>query len=150
MPRGNEAEQAAAEFQTRYGVHANAEELLQAHGQAFSNDLISASMQSLDQEATAELDLDAAKGVPKGATVVDGAVRGDSVIYLCDDGSGHLFKIVQDYEPGSKSGGGKKSGGGSKKRARRRKPKSDQAEGGTKAHAEALEAEKPDGETKKS
>lgn len=103
MPRGNDAQTAAHELADRFGSGAgNAEELIVAHDAARPRELVAASMKPLDEEATAELELDKLKG-PNGEPVVSASVRGGEVIVAYEDEDGRLHKALPSLYEEKKS-----------------------------------------------
>jgi hypothetical protein len=102
MPRGNDPD-AAAEFDSslfeQYGVHSNAQELIDAHQASVDPALTRAQLAQIDPEATAEAkdDLDAAAGkldLAEGDEVVDVAVRGNALVAVVQDAAGNTRKVV--------------------------------------------------------
>lgn len=98
MPRGNDAQAAAAEFRGQYGMMGNAEDLIQANRAANPADLRAASLGSINEKATDKLDLDK---VAKAADVSSGrvlsaAVRGDKVVAVVETEGGAVYKEVVD------------------------------------------------------
>lgn len=94
MPRGNDSAAAVADLISKGGVTTNAEKLIDAVRDARSPELEAASMKTLDAEATAELDISKAK-VPRGHTVLSGAVRGGKTIYVVEDANGRAYKLLE-------------------------------------------------------
>jgi hypothetical protein len=118
MPRGNDAEAAAAEFAAKVGEHANAEDLITAHRASIDRDVARASLAPIDQGATDALDLEALK-VAKGERVIAAAVRGGIVIGVVEDENGTVlpkrkFDIPADARKAStlqqQTGGPKRAG----------------------------------------
>lgn len=97
MPRGND-EQAHRDFETQYGVHGNAEELLTQHRSAMSPALRAANLKAEDPEATATLDLSKIKP-SHGGHVLSAAVRGGVIVYVAEDESGRAYKDIESYSP---------------------------------------------------
>src|SRR4051812_37009111 len=94
MPRGNDSAAAVADLVRQGGVSTNAQDLIDAVRDARSREVSAASLKWLVAQATAELDLSKAK-VPKGHTVLDGAVRGGKTIYVVEDANGRAYKLVE-------------------------------------------------------
>jgi hypothetical protein len=85
MARGNDP-QAAREFAAEYGASGNAEELIRAHKASISPEVSAASLRAVNNEATAELDLDSLAKKAGVEEVVAAAVRGNAIVYVDQDG----------------------------------------------------------------
>jgi hypothetical protein len=96
MPRGNDAEAASAELADKFSEgKGNAENLIDANNAAHPLELIQASGKKVDDEATAELDIDSLSG-PNGEEVLDAAVRGGATVIVYEDESGRVQKALLD------------------------------------------------------
>ena len=91
MPRGNEKTE--ANISPDNSGEMNAEQLIQSAYGDKPEELETASMKSVDEAATAALDLSTLRG-PNGETVVSAAVRGGVTIIVFDRGDGALVKSV--------------------------------------------------------
>lgn len=100
---GNDRAAALRELQGQFGVHQNAEQLLQAHRARRDPAIAAASLKALDAKATDELDLTKIK-VPDGHTVEAASVRGGQVLYVAFDPYGNHYKGIEPYEKGKQSG----------------------------------------------
>lgn len=96
MPKGNDTE-AHKEFQTTYGEHESASDLLNAHRGAYSKELREAQRMLPDEEATAALDLKAVSKVA-GDDVTSATVRGRWVVFTRPDGRGSQRKGVLRFD----------------------------------------------------
>lgn len=93
MPRGND-ETAARDLAAKHGEEAgNAEKLIEQVQASRSPELEAASMKSLDEDATAALDLSTLSG-PDGQPAVSAAVRGGVTIVVYEDAKGGYSKCV--------------------------------------------------------
>jgi hypothetical protein len=103
MARGNDSQAAAAEFRGQYGVTGNAENLIEANRAAYPAELRTASLQGLDEEATAKLreDLSKVQSKVEGGTVLDVAVRGKNIIAVVETEAGYTYKQVIPVEEGA-------------------------------------------------
>lgn len=96
MPRGND-EAAHRDFQTQYGVHGNAEQLLEQHRAAMNPTLRAAQLKPRDDEASDSLDQ--AKIKPsQGGKVLDAAVRGGLIVYVAEDKEGRAYKDTAPFK----------------------------------------------------
>lgn len=90
---------AQADFKRRHGIInsdiplGNAEALIRAHAVSQSRAVQKASLLSIDNEATANLDLDDLAD-KVGATVLSAAVRGNAIVVVAEDENGRTFKDV--------------------------------------------------------
>ena len=112
MPRGNDAQAAAAEFRGQYGVLGNAEDLIQANRAAYPSDLRAAQLAPPRPDAKDELDMShedvgSHLGVENGR-VLDWNVRGENIVAVVETESGHVYKTVT---PLSSVGGGPQGSG---------------------------------------
>lgn len=100
MPAGNDAQVAYAELTDSFGKGVGrAEDLILASRQRYSNELRAAQLKDVDVNATALLeDEEVADAIdlPKGATVIDKAVRGDKVVVLVEGEDGRTSKLLAD------------------------------------------------------
>lgn len=97
MPRGNDPS-AADEFKGQYGVHGNAEGLIQENRLRHSQEVRSASLKSFDRNATLDLDTDDVESAAPHDNVVAHAVHGDRVVYVWEDERGDHHKGVLAYD----------------------------------------------------
>lgn len=93
MARGNDASAATQEFVGQYGVHPNAEALVNAHRAASDPALERAQMTAIDAEKTAELDLSEIEA-EQGGEVLDAAVRGNAIVYVAEGEDGRTYKGI--------------------------------------------------------
>ena len=101
---------AVEEFQQHHALRPNAEELISANGAGFSSALRAAQYESIDADATDELDLDDVGGMTavSGQKVSDvgkpvgASVRGNAIVVLVVQPDGRSTKLVvpasDDYE----------------------------------------------------
>jgi hypothetical protein len=93
VPRGNDAEAAAAELSAKVNVPLNAEEMIEANAARMTKELRVANLRPVDQEATDELGEDGAqKLVGDDAVVLGYAVRGPFVVVVSEDEDGRTTK----------------------------------------------------------
>jgi hypothetical protein len=106
MPKGHELltpdPEAEAAFAGQYGIHPNAEALLNAHRANVDPALEAALLKPVDEEATADLDPSEIEPA-KGGTVQTAVVRGGVIVYVAEGEDGRLYKGVQaeGHEPPS-------------------------------------------------
>lgn len=86
----------------QYGIHANAEEMIEAHRRSINPALQKASLIQVDAEATEEAksDLKAAGkklGLRDGQTLIDVTVRGNAVIGVVEEEDGYVHKAVAGW-----------------------------------------------------
>lgn len=102
MPRGDD-KAAHAEFDaaslSQYGIHANAQEMIDAHRRSISPAYRKAALLPVDEEATAEVleDLDALRekfGLADDVQVLTAAVRGNALVAAVEYPSGVIEKVV--------------------------------------------------------
>lgn len=87
-------------IQQQYGVHANAEGLIESHRTSQNPALQKALLTPVDNDATAEAksDLKATAGklknIPEDSEVVDAAVRGNALVAVVQHPNGELEKVI--------------------------------------------------------
>lgn len=105
MPRGDDT-QAHAEFDAaavaQYGIHSNAQELIEAHRRSVNPAVQKASLLQVDEEATAEArdDLDDVASrfdLDDDVKVLDVAVRGNALIAAVEHPNGFIEKLVTGW-----------------------------------------------------
>lgn len=97
MARGNDAEAASRELQSTVGgPFESADELIRRNREAHDPVVMRAGMIRQDDEATDALRSKGFASVkaPNGGKVVDGAVHGDSIVYVAETEDGGLYKFV--------------------------------------------------------
>jgi hypothetical protein len=93
VPRGNDAEAAAAELSAKVNVPLNAEEMIAENAARMTRELRVANLRPVNQEATDELGEDGAqKLVGDDAVVLGFAVRGPFVVVVSEDEDGVVSK----------------------------------------------------------
>lgn len=101
MPRGND-ESAARDLVAKHGeVAGNAEKLIEQTYADRTPEFEAAQMKSLDEEATAALDISKLSG-PNGETVVSAAVRGGATIVVYEDDKGGYSKALASEKKAKK------------------------------------------------
>jgi len=143
MPRGNDAENAAAEAAQRYGMPTNAAELIDAQRASRDARVDRAAYTAVDEGATQALDLDDLPVNP-GETVVAAAVRGNYVIAVIHDEYGNVLpKRLMDVPKAARAESTSEQiapGGGVKVRQPDVEPAGDQAAKDAAARATARKA----------